>query len=87
MTNSREVTLLPLQGENDLTRLTRGDADALPRAKCFWAFSPKNIALLSKCTKLCLDLQVELRENCFERIAERHPTPRRGKILVLRCLE
>ena len=38
----------------------------LSRAKCFWAFSPKNIALLSKCTKLCLDLQVELREDCFE---------------------
>ena len=36
-----EVTLLPLQGENDLTRLTRGDADALPRAKSFWAFSPR----------------------------------------------
>ena len=58
--------LLPLQGENHLTRLTRGDADALPRAKCFWAFSPKNTAFLSKCAKLCLDLQVELREDCFE---------------------
>ena len=32
-------TLLPLHGENDLTRLTRGDADALPRAGFFWAFS------------------------------------------------
>ena len=32
---------MPLQGENDLMRLTRGDADALPRAKCFWAFSPR----------------------------------------------
>ena len=41
MTNSREVTLLPLQGENYLTRLTRGDADALPRANRFWAFSPR----------------------------------------------
>ena len=35
------VTLLPLQGENDLKRLTRGDADALSRAKCFWTFSPR----------------------------------------------
>ena len=31
----------PLQGENHLTWLTRGDADALPRAMCFWAFSPR----------------------------------------------
>ena len=31
---------MPLQGENDLTRLTRGEADALPRANRFWAFSP-----------------------------------------------
>ena len=65
MTNSREVTLLPLQGENDLTRLTRGDADALPRAKCFWAFSPKNIAFLSECTKLCLDLQSGIKRGLF----------------------
>ena len=32
---------MPLYGENYLTRLTRGDADALPRAKCFWTFSPR----------------------------------------------
>ena len=58
-------TLLPLQGENDLTRLTRDDADALPRAKCFWAFSPKNIALLSKCAKLCLDLRSGIKRELF----------------------
>ena len=55
-----------LAGRKLFGTLTRGDAYALPRADRFWAFSPKNIALLSKCTKLCLDLQVELRENCFE---------------------
>ena len=58
--------------------LTRGDAFALPRANRFWAFSPKNTAFLSECTKLCLNLQMELREDCFE-VIERQLTPRRGK--------
>ena len=57
--------LLPLQVENLFDTLTRGDADALPRAKCFWAFSPKNIALLSKCAKLCLDLQSGIKRGLF----------------------
>ena len=55
----------PCRAKNYLTRLTRGDADALPRAKCFWAFSPKNIALLSKCSKLCLDLQSGIKRGLF----------------------
>lgn len=33
--------LLPLQGDYSMVLLTRGDADALPRAECFWAFSPR----------------------------------------------
>ena len=36
-----EVTLLPLQGDYSMVLLPRDDADALPRADCFWAFSPK----------------------------------------------